>query len=110
MTALEVFTDVRGIISDETAVRWANSVLFRYALDGETEIVRRHPESQYQTAVTNSTPVILSDTASSFTIGQNFRTALVHYIAFRVFSEDADDAANKALAQDNFKLYLEAMG
>ena len=109
MTAAEVFTEVRGAISDETSARWADSILFRYAFAGELEIVRRHPESQYLVSVTNSMPVLLSNTASNFTIGQTFRTALVHYIAYRVFQEDMEDANNQRAALDHFKLFQEAM-
>lgn len=110
MTPTDILTDIRYAISDETGVRWLDAALRTYMYDAELKIVQRHPESQYHTKVAAiSTPTSLSSNDSSFTIGVRWRNAMIHYVAFRVFSEDADDAANHKLAMEHFKLFEEAM-
>jgi len=109
MTPDDFLADIRSVISDETSVRWTDAVLRRYILDAELRIVRDHPESQYHTRMVNSVPVLLTSNTDSLTVGSSWRNALIHYVAFRVFSEDSEDAANAALAKTHYALFEGSM-
>jgi len=111
MTFTSILTEIRGAISgDSNGTRWTDSVLRDFAFAGEVEIVDRHPEAQYGSRVQNSDPTLLTANGDSFTIAERWRNALIHYICFRVFAEDSDDAGNRDLAAYHFKLFKEAMG
>jgi len=109
MTPADSIDDIRGAISDETSVRWTDAVLRRYMLDAELRIVRDHPESQYHTRLSNSVPVLLANNTDSFTVGSSWRDAIVHYVAFRVFSEDNEDVQNAGNAKTQFALFEGSM-
>jgi len=109
MTPTDILTDIRSAISDESSVRWVDATLRRYMLDGEVEIVNAHPEAQYGLRVSNSAPTLLAANSDSFTVSSEYRTALIHYVAARVFGEDSDDAANAALSKMHFALFTEAL-
>ncbi len=109
MTPNDILSDIRSAISDESSVRWADAVLRRYMLDAELRIVRDHPESQYHTRLANSVPVLLANNTDSLTVGPSWRNAVIHFVAFRVFSEDSEDAANAALAKTQYALFEGSM-
>jgi hypothetical protein len=110
MTPTDLLTEIRQLISDEGSVRWTDAVLRSYMYACELDIVKLHPESQYHTRVAAiSTPILLTDNASSFTIGVKYRNAMVHFVVYRVFSEDSEDINNQKLAAEHFKLYQESM-
>lgn len=106
----DVLGELRDQISDATAVRWSNTSLYRYLLDGEREIISRHPESQYVDRVENVDPVLLTDASTDLTISDQWTTALVHYAAYRTFGEDSDDVANMNLAAFHKNQFEIAMG
>ena len=110
MTPNDILTDIRSAISDESSVRWTDATLRIYMFDGETAIVNVHPEAQYGTRVVNSTPALLSANTASFTVSDSYRSAMFHYVAFRVFGEDSEDAANAALSKHHFQLFQASMG
>lgn len=109
MTPNDILSDIRSAISDESSVRWTDAVLRRYMLDAELRIVRDHPESQYHTRLANSVPTLLANNTDSLTVGSSWRNAVIHFVAFRVFSEDSDDAANAALAKTHYALFEGSM-
>jgi hypothetical protein len=105
MTPADLLTEIRSAISDETSVRWTDAELRTYMLDAELRIVRDHPESQYYVRVANSVPLLLANNTDAFTISPSWRNAVIHYVAFRVFSEDSEDAANAGLAKTHYALF-----
>lgn len=110
MTPTDILTEIRQLITDDNSARWTDTVLRSYMYAAELDIVKLHPESQYHTRVAAiSTPILLTDNSSSFTIGVRYRNAMIHFVVYRVFSEDADDINNQKLAAEHFKLYQESM-
>jgi len=105
MTPADLISDIRSVISDESSVRWTDTVLRTYMLDAELRIVRDHPEAQYYTRLANSVPILLASNTDSFTVSPSWRNAIMHYVAFRVFSEDSEDVANAALAKTHYALF-----
>ena len=109
MTPADILSDIRSAISDESSGRWTDTVLRTYMLDAELRIVRDHPESQYHTRLANSVPALLTSNTDSLTVGASWRNAVIHFVAFRVFSEDGEDTANAALAKSHYALFEGSM-
>ena len=113
MTPTSILTELRSTLNDSDTTpanqRWLDATLRGYMYSGEIEIVESHPESQYITKVANSTPALLTDNGSSFTIADSYRVALIHYVAFRCFGEDSEDANNMKLSASHYTQYLEAL-
>lgn len=110
MTAGDIITDARMALNDPSAVRWTNAAsMYLYILDGESLIADLHPESQYISHVTNSTPTLSTATTDVLTIGADWKTALVHYVAYRCFLEDSDAAGNAKLSAQHYQLFREAV-
>jgi hypothetical protein len=110
MSPTDVLTEIRDAINDSSSVRWSDAMLRAFMFSGELDIVGRHPEAQYITRVANSAPSLLTSNSSAFTLADDFRSALIHYVAYRALQGDSDDANNAALASIHYKQYLAAMG
>lgn len=109
MTFNDIVDEVRSQISDETSVRWSDTVLRTYAFSGEIEIVGKHPEAQFENRVLASTPVLLTANTQSFTIDASWRTPLIDFVCSKVLSEDDEDQHNAALAKKFFAAFTAAM-
>ena len=110
MTAGDIITTAfRVSINDPSAVRWTNSVLFQWLLEGETLVVNKHPESQYGTRVANSTPTLCTATTDSITVSSKWQLALSHYLAARCLESDADDSNNMKLSAWHMARFGEAL-
>lgn len=110
MTPNDILPEIRSKISDESSVRWTDSVLRTYMYSGEIRIVNDDPESQYIVRVRNSTPTLLTSNTDSFTIDGSYRNEIINYVAAQVLAEDDEDQNNNALAKKFFQLFLEGMG
>lgn len=109
-TAGDVISGARLALNDPSAVRWTNAVLFGYILAAEQRMSGDHPECQYDTKVENPEPVLLTQLTDSTTIVFGYLSSLIHYVAYRCFLEDSDDAANQKLAMNHLQLYKDNMG
>lgn len=105
--ASEVTTRARDALSDAVSpYRWDDPELWRYADDGVAQIVERHPESQYETEVSNSDPVPITGADDSITLLREYMEPLVHYVCFRALSNDSEDVSNHRVANDHLKNFV----
>lgn len=113
VTAGAIIDEVRGQLNDPNAVRWSNTVLFRYIFSGENQMSGNHPEttlSDDDPEVSFSSPVLLTLTTQSTTISVEHAAPLVHFVCASCFREDADDSANLKLADYHFNMYKQLLG
>jgi len=108
-----VITQARYMISDSVATyRNSDVKLMKYGDYGQRAIVAEHPEAAYkdddsEIAVLGPDELTaFSATSDSLQIRDSWALRLAHYIAYRVFGEDAEDIANQNLA----KLHWESTG
>ena len=110
MTPSDILTEIRDAISDTASVRWTDALLRAFMFSAELEIVGRHPESQYIVRVANPAPALLTDNDQSFTLTDDCRQAMIHYVAYLALSGDSDDANNLNLAVVHKKQFLDSLG
>lgn len=105
---------VRRDISDEVATyRWSDAQLMEYVNDGGNELWDTHPEFFCGSAIQTAAPASIDDgdvatgwaSLTGWNIAQRGAIALVHYVDWRVFSEDSEDASNAALADYHHREY-----
>jgi len=104
-----VLTEVRYMISDAVATyRNSDAKLMKYGDYGQRAIVAEHPEAAYKdddTALSVLGPdelTAFAATSDELQIRDSWAMALAHYIAYRVFGEDAEDIANQNLAEQHW--------
>jgi hypothetical protein len=110
LTIGDVLTEVRYMISDSVATyRNSDSKLRKYGDYGQQAILTEHPTAAYKdddTDIATDGPdelTAFSDNADSLAIRDSWGMRLAHYIAYRVFSEDAEDIANQSLADKHWE-------
>lgn len=113
LTIGNVITRARYMISDSVAdgsgnYRNDDTKLMLYGDDGQKAFVTEHPECAYKDSDT-SIDTTGADDITLFTVttdGLHIRDSwverLAHYIAARVFGEDAEDIANRELARGHW--------
>jgi hypothetical protein len=110
MTATDCLTEIRDAVSDASSIRWSDALLRAFMYSAELEIVSRHPEKQYRVRVANPAPTLLAANGDSFTLTDDCRQAMVHYVAFKCLIGDSDDANNLVLAKDHLRQFLATLG
>ena len=108
--ASQIITEVRAALNDPNSVRWSNTVLFNYLYAAELLTAGTHPETQFADKVENPSPVLLTQLADYTTISFDNYLALVHFVCYRAFLEDSDDAGNQKLAMNHLQLYKDSLG
>lgn len=117
LTIGNVLTRARYMISDSVPdgsgnYRNDNTKLFLYADDGCMALLSEHPEAAYSdddTSISTDGPdelTAFSATEDALPIADSWAVRLAHYIAARVFGEDAEDIANQELK----RMHWEATG
>ena len=106
-----IITEVRDMVSDTvTPYRWSDTLIRRYIYDGEMMCVKNHPESQYDTAVANTDPVLYTSADGDTTVTERWKVPLCHYVAWRLLVEDAEDVLNSKLGQTHYEWFMREMG
>jgi len=108
--ASQIITEVRAALNDPNAIRWTNAALFNYLYAAEQFTAGNHPETQYADKIENPLPVLLTQLTDYTTISVEHYFALVHFVCYRVFLEDSDDAGNQKLAMNHLQLYKDSLG
>jgi hypothetical protein len=105
VAAKAIVSAARDTLSDATIpYRWSDDVMLYFLLDGEMLLVTNHPESQYDVAVTNSTPVLLAINGTT-TVSDRWKMPLAHYLASRALSENVDAAEDMKKAASEYELF-----
>jgi len=111
LTIGNVIMRVRYMISDSvTTYRNDDTKLMLYGDDGQKAILSEHPEAAYKDSDSSVSVVgpddltVFTATGNSLQIRDSWAERLAHYIAFRVFGEDAEDIANQNLAKEHWDL------
>jgi hypothetical protein len=107
MTAQEIITAVRADILNDVAApyRWSDEFLLRKLSDGQRELFKRRPDVGMGAATVILAPNTLTSTASVLQAGDEWRGALIDYVAFRAFEMDAEHAENIKRSQHHLQLF-----
>ena len=110
ITTGTVLTQARQMISD-TVVTYRNSdtKLFLYGDAGQRAFLTDRPSAAYkdddtELAVLGPDELTVLSTDAPLQIRDSYEERLAHFIACKVFEEDAEDIANQALADKHWNL------
>ena len=107
MTAQDIITAVRtDILNDGTApYRWSDAFLLAKLSDAQRELFRRRPDVGIGIATVTLSPDTLTAVSDVMEVGDEWRSALMDYVAFKAFEMDAEHAENIKRAQHHLQLF-----